>query len=198
MKKIKKTMYPKTLRITDDRYVVTEKLDGSNLGIANVNGELVYFTRKWMISANNVSEAQYPELRLFNEMYEDEIMSYLPINTVVFGEWIGQGRIKYKIDKTDMSKRFYAFAFAGLRPDFMKPEAERFTYIKYVHEWKHEELEQPEWINFVPYLGTAETKDEAIGLYREVSLLDNESVSEGLVIRNGNVPRKYVVHKHGK
>ncbi|HJJ14176.1 MAG TPA: RNA ligase family protein [Clostridiaceae bacterium] len=39
---IKKTLYPKTKRIQyKNRVVITEKLDGSNIGFFKVNGDLI-------------------------------------------------------------------------------------------------------------------------------------------------------------
>ena len=43
---IKRTLYPKTKRVQyKNRVVITEKLDGSNIGFFKVNGELVIAQR---------------------------------------------------------------------------------------------------------------------------------------------------------
>jgi len=44
---IKKSLYPKTKRLSKNskKIVVTEKLDGSNIGFFKLNGELVIATR---------------------------------------------------------------------------------------------------------------------------------------------------------
>ncbi len=191
-------MYPKTLRVSNEKYHVTEKIDGSNLGIAKYNGELYYFTRNWIYSFDDLGDIGYKGLKLFTENHRDEIDCILEDNQVIFGEWIGQGRIKYNIDKTDTRNRFYAFAFAGLTPDSLEEGTQRFRYMKYVYKWTNMSKPKPEWLNFVPYLGNATTIHEAIALYSEVSLIDGESTSEGVIIVNGNNPQKYVVNKGEK
>lgn len=191
--KTKKTMYPKTLRVSNESYFVTEKIDGSNLGLAKVNGELLIFTRNNILTTDE--SLDYPGLRLFLDTYQDQVLDFLVDDTVIFGEWLGQGRIKYKVDKQDMSKRFYAFAIAGLTEDFMETEGTRFRYMKYVHEFPQNLGEQPEWLNYAPFLGKTSTLEEAQELYEPISRLDNESVSEGIVIVNGNNPMKLVMNK---
>lgn len=187
--KIKKQMYPKTLRAGSEKYFVTEKLDGSNIGFAKVDGKLLIFTRRQILTTDEHME--YPGLRGFLDTYENELLDFLSEKSVIFGEWLGQGRIKYDIDKSDLKNRFYMFAFANLHDDFLT--GDKYRNFKYVHEYYGDE--QPEWLNYVPFLGDAENLTDAKKLYNPISKLDGKSVSEGVVIVNGNTPLKMVMHK---
>ena len=54
---IKKTLYPKTKRVTfKNRVVITEKLDGSNIGFFKVNGKLLIAQRNNIISIDEIEE----------------------------------------------------------------------------------------------------------------------------------------------
>lgn len=54
---IKKTLYPKTKRVTfKNRIVITEKLDGSNIGFFKVNGKLLIAQRNNIISIDEIEE----------------------------------------------------------------------------------------------------------------------------------------------
>ena len=48
---IKMTLYPKTSRFSENEkgYVLTEKLDGSNLGIGRIGGTNLYLSKKLCI-----------------------------------------------------------------------------------------------------------------------------------------------------
>lgn len=54
---IKKTLYPKTKRVKfKNRVVITEKLDGSNIGFFKVNGELVIAQRNNIFLVSELEE----------------------------------------------------------------------------------------------------------------------------------------------
>lgn len=54
---IKKTLYPKTKRVTfKNRIVITEKLDGSNIGFFKVNGKLLIAQRNNIFTIDEMEE----------------------------------------------------------------------------------------------------------------------------------------------
>ena len=56
---IKRTLYPKTKRVQyKNRVVITEKLDGSNIGFFKVNGELVIAQRNNRKMATRIKQKQ--------------------------------------------------------------------------------------------------------------------------------------------
>ena len=54
---IKQTLYPKTKRVQfKNRIIITEKLDGSNIGIFKVNGKLVIAQRNYIFDIDEIEE----------------------------------------------------------------------------------------------------------------------------------------------
>lgn len=54
---IKKTLYPKTRRVKlKSKVVITEKLDGSNIGFFKVNGELLIAQRNNVFSMSELED----------------------------------------------------------------------------------------------------------------------------------------------
>ena len=110
---IKKQVYPKTSRVRLKEHVtITEKLDGSNLCIAKLNGELLICQRKYIFKLDEVEECKK---QLYKGLYQwiidhgAYLQEHLRENAVICGEWLGMGRLKYNFDN-----RFFMFAKANI------------------------------------------------------------------------------------
>ena len=95
---MKKKLYGKTTRMPlNRRVVITEKLDGSNLGFFKLDGELWIAQRSRVYKASNVSpKGAYKGLYDWIQEYGDVLEQELYEGSIIFGEWIGMGHIKYQ------------------------------------------------------------------------------------------------------
>ena len=122
----------------------------------------------------------------------ESALSKIRNGSVVCGEWLGMGKLKY-----DFEKRFYMFAKANINDDFT------LFNIYYTHElfiYPFEDLEIPECIGVVPMarqLTNIPTKEELDLIYDEYTNEVNRNV-EGFVINYKNSIQKYVRMKNGK
>ncbi len=183
------TLYPKTQRTGQDEYKweITEKLDGSNIGFFKLNDELYVAQRNRVYKASDVKEfGTYPHLLNWLEdvALEDDLVE----GAVIFGEWLGQGRLKY--DMEDF-KRFNMFAKARIDDEF------NVTNMVYRHDLLHYAfIEQyiPDYLNLVPLVGITETKPDV----KELDFVYDEYIKdvkrdvEGFVISDGNRVEKYL------
>lgn len=196
---IKKEIYPKTQRVScsGEKVEVTEKLDGSNLCIFKKDGKLYIAQRKTIICFDEIE--QYKDL-LYKGLYQwivDNKNSLLTLrdNSVLCGEWLGMGKLKYTIDEFD--KRFYMFAKANIDDDF------NLYNIYYYHSlfvYPFEDLTIPSCIGIVPVAYTLEyvpSKENLDKLYSKYTDLVKRHV-EGFVVNYNNSIRKYVRMKNGK
>lgn len=196
---IKKEIYPKTQRVScsGEKVEVTEKLDGSNLCIFKKNGKLYIAQRKTIICFDEINECK--DL-LYKGLYQwiiDNKNSLVTLrdNSVLCGEWLGMGKIKYTIDEFD--KRFYMFAKANIDDDF------NLYNIYYYHSlfvYPFEDLTIPSCIGIVPIAYILEyvpSKENLDKLYSKYTDLVNRHV-EGFVVNYNNSIRKYVRMKNGK
>ena len=111
---IKMTIYPKTNRFSENEkgFVLTEKLDGSNLGIGRV-GETIYVCqRNYVFTLEEIIEGtklEYKGLKDWLEEHKQELKELIYDGSIMFGEWLGMGKISYlHLDK--FKNRFYMFA----------------------------------------------------------------------------------------
>lgn len=87
---IKKTLYPKTKRIQyKNRVVITEKLDGSNIGFFKVNGDLIIAQRNNIFLINELEENKQMLYRGLKG-WLDEYGENLKVNRNVEGFVIAQ------------------------------------------------------------------------------------------------------------
>ena len=196
---IKKSIYPKTKRVSCGRKLIqiTEKLDGSNLCIFRKDEELYIAQRNTIIKWDELEENKgllYKGLYawLTENAYElDKIRD----NSVVCGEWIGMGKLKYSVDEFD--KRFYMFAKANIDEDF------NLYNIYYDHElfiYPFGDCEIPKCIGVVPVayeLPYYPDKENLDTLYTRYCEKVNRDV-EGFVVNIDNHIQKYVRMKNGK
>ena len=89
-----------------EKVVIQEKIDGSNTAILNDNGKIRYFSR----SQELTGEDGLGGFIKYIKAKEDKILQYLPNGYVLYGEWLGQGKINYNsLAKQGMIEPYYAF-----------------------------------------------------------------------------------------
>ena len=193
---INKQIYPKTKRIPlSNTIYVTEKIDGSNLGLFNLNDKLYIAQRGLVFSIDEIEETKDKMYRgLYAWLKENAENIKLNNNSCIFGEWLGMGQIKYgKI----FNEKLLMFAKANIDDEF------NVTNLKYDHSlFKYSFIneERPTFIGIVPIvaiLNKMPTKEELDKLYVDYSNLVNRKV-EGLIINFNNNILKYVRFKNGK
>lgn len=193
---IKKTLYPKTKRIKfKNRVVITEKLDGSNIGFFKVNGELVIAQRNNIFLVSELEENKgmlYKGLKGWIEENGEDLKNRLIEGSGFFGEWIGMGQIKYP----DLDKKVYMFAKAN----YDKEEIKNLYYEHELFKYPFENQEIPEYIGIVPVVEQRESTPDVETLdylYELYKIKTNRNV-EGFIIAQNNNVNKYVRLKNGK
>lgn len=109
---IKRTIYPKTKRFSQG-YQITEKLDGCNLGIANINGVLHFFQRNLIFSLNEIYNIDKCAIYkgLIDWIIENEkVLKSIRNGKIIFGEWLGMGKLDYSM----LDKKYYVFSYANI------------------------------------------------------------------------------------
>lgn len=193
---IKKTLYPKTKRVLyKNRVVITEKLDGSNIGFFKINGELIIAQRNNIFLMSELEENKgmlYKGLMGWIQENGEDLKNRLIEGSGFFGEWIGMGKIKYP----DLDKKVYMFAKAN----YEKGEIKNLYYEHELFIYPFENQEFPEYIGIVPVveerdrMADIETLDYLYEIYK---VKVNRSV-EGFVIAQNNNVNKYVRMKNGQ
>lgn len=193
---INKQIYPKTKRIPlSNTIYVTEKIDGSNLGLFNLNDKLYIAQRGLVFSIDEIEEIKDKMYRgLYSWLKENAENIKLNNNSCIFGEWLGMGQIKYG---EIFNEKLLMFAKANVDDEF------NVTNLKYDHNlFKYSFIneERPTFIGLVPMvsvLNKMPTKEELDKLYLDYSNLVNRKV-EGLIVNFNNNILKYVRFKNGK
>lgn len=146
---MKKTLYPKTRRITDQKTIITEKLDGSNLWIFKLNGEIVVAQRNHIYKLNEVDPKKCYKW-LYGRLQENTLNLFEW--SWVFGEWIGMGKIWYG---ETLEKKFYIFAKARI------DETYTMTNLQYSDlEYAFDEATIPDCISKVPVIEETENNGD--------------------------------------
>lgn len=196
---VKKCIYPKTKRlpVVGKTIQITEKLDGSNLCFFKQDDKLYIAQRKTIVCFDEIEECSkllYKGLYNWLKDHGEELQT-IRNNSVVCGEWLGMGKLKYTVDEFD--KRFYMFAKANIDEDF------KLYNLQYDHEhfiYPFEDCEIPKCIGLVPvvsevpYLPDKEQLDVLYAKYRTKVHRD----VEGFVINFDNHIEKYVRMKNGQ
>lgn len=189
-------MYPKTTRFSDEKVILTEKLDGSNLGFFKLNDELYIAQRNNVIPLSNKEEVSYKGLPAWLDIHGEELKNSMNDTSAIFGEWIGMGRLKYP----EMNHSFRMFAKTNVSVN----SEGRFVTSKMMYRSKlfkspFVDQEVPSFIKFVPILGQFElvSKTYLDEIYKEYSDKVNRNV-EGIIVIRGNDIQKYVRMKSGK
>ena len=196
---IKKAVYPKTQRVkcSGENIEITEKLDGSNLCIFKLNDKLYFAQRNNIICYDEIEDCKSAIYKGLYQWIIDNIDSLNTIrnNSVVCGEWLGMGKLKYTIDEFD--KRFYMFAKANIDNDF------NLTNLYYYHSlfiYPFENQIIPNCIGIVPVVANIPylpDKDKLDIIYSKYLNSVKRDV-EGFVVNYNDNIRKYVRMKNGK
>lgn len=193
---IKKEIYPKTKRLGIEGIVsITEKVDGSNLCIFKKDGRLYIAQRSTIYEFGELeSGMMYKGLYGWLEMYKDWLINNINEGSVLCGEWVGMGKLKY-----DFEQKFLMFAKANISEDFtllnINYTREYFIYV-------FTEKQFPYFISAVPLVYEGNNTDYLFKssldqLYEEYTNQVERNV-EGFVINFGNNIVKYVRMKNGK
>lgn len=191
---IKKTLYPKTKRVKlENKSVITEKLDGSNIGFFKVNGELLIAQRNNIFTMEEVDKNMaYRGLIAWLQEHGQDLQNKLIEGSGFFGEWIGMGKLKYP----DLDKRVYMFAKANLD----KGEIKNLYYEHELFKYPFVEQEIPDYIGIVPVVEARETYPDLDTLNYNYELYKTKVQRdvEGFIIAQNNNVNKYVRMKNGK
>ena len=193
---IKKTLYPKTKRVQNkNKVVITEKLDGSNIGFFKVNEELIIAQRNNIIQLSEIEENKqmlYKGLKGWLEENGEDLKDRLIEGSGFFGEWMGMGKIKYP----ELEKKVYMLA----KENYDKGEIKNLYYEHELFKFPFENQEFPEYIGIVPVVEECENFPNVNTLNMYYDLYKNvvERNVEGFIIAQNNNVNKYVRMKNGK
>ena len=180
-----------------EKIVVQEKLDGSNTAIYNDNGKIRYFSR----SQELTGEDGLGGFKKWIQQKEDKILENLPNGYVLYGEWLGQGKINYNsLAKQGKIEPYYAFDLVKEIID-RPTEDEDFTRIfASIEEMK--EVANKIGLKTVPeldrinYTNYEELKQKYVDNQKS-ALEETDCIREGIVIKtlNGEKRIKIVADK---
>lgn len=200
---IKKEIYPKTTRVkVKNEVTITEKLDGSNLGLFLKGDNLIICTRSTIFNLNELDNQQvkddiktYKGLYMWLKTHGEDLKNRLYPESGVFGEWMGSGRLSYP--NSIRGHYFYMFAKARITEDY---SAEKIIYDHDLLKYPFLDETIPDYINMVPIVLKAKqvpSLEELNQLYDSYSKEVGRNV-EGFVINFYDNIRKYVRMKGGK
>ena len=197
---IKKEIYPKTQRVPvlGDKIYVTEKLDGSNLCIFKKDEEVYIAQRKNIFKLeelDTVKDILYKGLYEWLKNNGEYLQEHLQNNSVICGEWLGMGALKYTVDEFD--KRLYMFAKANISEDF---ELYNLIYDHTLFIYPFDNQVIPNFIGIVPEvieLNVLPNKSYLDSIYEKYCEKVGRNV-EGFVVNYKNNISKYVRMKNGK
>lgn len=162
---------------------IQEKLDGSNIAIMKDNNQLRIFSRNREITEN------YCDFKGLSEWlihHEKKILEALNNGNVIFGEWLGQGKIPYNKKASNGNlERYYIFDIATSIENMEDEEKIERHYLPVTMALT---LSDKLGIPFVPILCEEmifNTFEELIPKYVEKkrSEIDSECIREGIVVK---------------
>lgn len=201
---IKQTLYPKTIRFGKNKSIIqlTEKVDGSNLAMFKYENELYIAQRNNIFKFKDIMENKnafkniiYRGLFEFLSNYGKDIENRLYENSVICGEWVGMGRIKYN---NRFNSRFLLFAKARINKIDNKFTLSNIVYdLDLIHWAIGEEL--PSYVGLVPFVCNLEyypSLQELDDIYKNYSDNFKKQIEGFIIYQNGNIT-KYVRLKDG-
>lgn len=209
---IERKLYKETKWLEPNTYewLLTEKLDGSNLCFFNMDGYIYVALRNYIMRLDEITNN--PEESVTNKLYKglaswlDEYGIQLEIqlytDSAICGEWLGMGQIKYPYS----FQPFNMFARARVVSDTGKLEdvyLEEFVYDPEDFGNAFWSSLPPNWIDLIPVidrLDHAPTIKELNSIYAKYAAAVDRPV-EGIVVTQKEVPNrrcKYVRMKGGK
>jgi len=198
---MKKQIYPKTARVKvkqESMCQLTEKIDGSNLCIIKKDDTLYLAQRNNIFSINELEENKgilYKGLYQWLDEHKDYLIENLHNNSVLCGEWVGMGCLKYPVEEFD--KKFYMFAKANITDEF---DLKNIYYYHNLFIYPFVNQEIPDFIGVVPVIAELDiipNKNDLDVIYEEYNNKVNRNV-EGIVVNYQNNVTKYVRMKNGK
>lgn len=198
---MKITLYPKTTRIDNPTYQIVEKLDGSNLGLFNLDGELLIAQRNRAYFLNEIDDVEYS---LYGGLYKflkengEDLLSKLHEGSGFFGEWIGMGQIKYG---ETLEHKIYMFAKANIkRKDKDGIEAYNLYWDRKLHKYPFVDQEIPDYIGQPALVAEKPSVDiESLDkLYDEYLDKVDRPVEGFIIMSQSGTITKYVRNKRGK
>ena len=199
---IKKEIYPKTQRLkcSGEKIYITEKLDGSNLVFFKKNDIIHIAQRKNIYTINDIENSEVKGI-MYKGLYqwlidnkailEEELLE----NSVICGEWLGMGCLKYSVDEFD--KRWYMFAKANIDDEY---NLYNIIYDHNLFKYPFKNQMIPKFIGVVPEvveLNVLPNKEYLDSIYEKYCKKVNRNV-EGFVVNYNNIISKYVRMKNGK
>lgn len=177
-----------------EKIVIQEKIDGSNTAIYNDNGKIRLFSRSQELTGEDGLNGFVKYAR----EKESKILEYLPKGYVLYGEWLGQGKINYNsLAKQGKIEPYYAFDL--VKEIINKPtEDEDFTRVfASIEEMKN--VANKIGFKIVPELKVTkltsyeELKQEYVNNQKSV-LYGTDCIREGIVVKtlDGNKRIKIV------
>lgn len=197
---LKTQLYPKTKRLEGGKgkFIITEKIDGSNLGLFKLNGELHVAQRNNVYNWRTKENADVMYKGLFGWLTDnaDALESSIGEGQIIFGEYLGMRPIDYGNDY----KRFTIFAKARIDSTF---SVTQFNYVpeNLKYGFADSEFEIPECVGMVKevtQMGNKPDKYELDKLYDGYCKEVGRLVEGFIVIENGANISKYVRVKDGK
>lgn len=149
---LKTSLYPKTKRhggTKNNDFMITEKLDGSNLSLFKFGNELYIAQRnnifKWKGEETD-SKPLYKGLHGWLIENADNLLEELHETSCIVGEWIGMGRINYQ---DHLKHRFYMFAKANVQYEDGRFVMNRIHYDHDLFIYPFKERKIPEFMDVV-------------------------------------------------
>lgn len=185
---IKMTIYPKTTRFSENEkgFVLTEKLDGSNLGIGRI-GETIYVCqRNYVFTLEEImgdTKLEYKGLKGWLEEHKQELKELIYDGSIMFGEWLGMGKISYlHLDK--FKNRFYMFAKGRISLKDDNLELSNLVYDLDLLHYVFTTQEFPDFISRVPLVR---------GL-KDLSLENLDNLYENYVEKEGRKIEGFIIY----
>ena len=205
---IKFTVYPKTTRYNESEkgYIITEKLDGSNLGIGRIGEQIYICQRNYVLSLEEVqhgNNAVYKGLTKFCREYGDKLKELIYDGSIIFGEWLGMGKLKY-LHLEEFKNRFYIFAKGriSLNEYTNTLDLTNLVYDLDLLHYAFNNQEIPEFISVVPIvMELSEVGLLTLDTLYAIHCKDVNRKVEGFIIldKSSNTIRKYVrYNREGK
>lgn len=202
---IKKELYPKTTRLPmQPQFQITEKLDGSNLCFFTFEGELYIAQRGNVYTLSEVkdgsvsSDKMYKGLHGFLMNWGDNLKDDIFDQSVLCGEWIGMGKLKYPEYANTRYVMYGKARVEKVGDDFVMKQ---FKYGVEGFDFAFNAQVIPSYIVVVPVVDTVGYEGLSVSamdkLYEEYTTQVKRPV-EGFVVNVGGTIFKYVRMKDGK
>ncbi len=98
-------IYDESITLGSYKYKATHKIGGTNTSIANKDGQLWYQSRETVLI-----DSDQNGFKDYYSQHEEFLKSFIQDNTILYGEWCGQGvKEKHSISRTE-GKKWIIFA----------------------------------------------------------------------------------------